>query len=111
VSGSEFAAGADVPHPPAVPPLWTVENLLNHLDGTWTAVWVRNTTGAEFTVDRAVAAAGHGDHNGWYITPDLDVACGGPGCSVLFHLSAAIDPRALGLGDDPPAASEPRVAA
>lgn len=36
---------------------------------------IRNTTGFDFAVDRAVAAAGHGEHGGYYTSQAGDVTC------------------------------------
>jgi len=47
---------------------------------------IRNTTGFEFAVDRAVAHAGHGEHGGYFTSQDGYVICV---CGdVLFEIKA-----------------------
>ena len=95
-ASSGILSAADTGDGPAVPPVWTAGELFDHVGQTWDAVAMRNTQGPAFDVDRAVCAAGHGDHGGWLISPDRMVVCGGgrrPCGQVLGPLGDILDGR------------------
>ena len=95
-ASSAVLSAADTRTSPAIPPVWTTAEVLSHVDQAWEAVLVRVTQGPDFDIDRAVTAAGHGQHGGWLITPRRQIACGGgriPCGQVLFPLDDVLSPQ------------------